>query len=113
MFTNFSVVAAILPIIGKLNIILRSECGSTWEFMHSLGKELKEMIIFPLKNIFYSAIFCNYAPDFEDFSILATKNNDVKVKFIENRLINRDHPPLNKSKQFLPLLIAKEQSFII
>ena len=32
-----------------------------------------------------------------------------------NFLINRDHPPLNKNKESLPLelLIAKEQSFII
>ena len=32
--------------------------------------------------------FCNHAPDFEDFSIL---------------LINRDHLPLSKNKQSLPL----------
>ena len=35
---------------------LRSECANTWEFLHSLGKELKVMMIPPLKNIFYSAI---------------------------------------------------------
>ena len=33
-------------------------------------------------------LFCNHAPDLEDFSILATNNNDFKVT-----LINRDHPP--------------------
>ena len=27
-----------------------------WEFLHSLGKELKLMMILPLKNIFYSAV---------------------------------------------------------
>ena len=32
-------------------------------------------------------LFCNQAPDFEDFSILATNNND----FMENLLINRNH----------------------
>ena len=36
--------------------------------------------------------FCNHAPDFEDFSVLATNNNDFKVTLIENLLINRDHP---------------------
>ena len=48
-------------------------------------------------------LFCNHTPDFEDFSILATNNNDFKVTLMESLLINRDHPPLNKSKQSLPL----------
>ena len=48
-------------------------------------------------------LFCNHTPDFEDFSILATNNNDFKVMLMESLLINRDHPPLNKSKQSLPL----------
>ena len=47
--------------------------------------------------------FCNHAPDFVDFSILATKNNDFKVTLIESLLINRGHPPLNKNKLSLPL----------
>ena len=46
---------------------------------------------------------CNRTPDFEDFSILATNNNDFKVTLMESLLINRDHPPLNKNKQSLPL----------
>ena len=48
-------------------------------------------------------LFCNQAPDFEDFSILAISKNDFKVKLMENLLINRHHPPLNKNKQSLPL----------
>ena len=56
LFTNFSVVATMLPIMAKLSVILKSECPNTWEFLHSLGKELKVMMIPPLKNIFYSAI---------------------------------------------------------
>ena len=48
-------------------------------------------------------LFCNHTPDFEDFSILATNNNDFKVTLMESLLINRDHPPLNKNKQCLPL----------
>ena len=48
-------------------------------------------------------LFCNHPHDFEDFSILATKNNDFKFTLIESLLINRDHPPLNKNKQSLPL----------
>ena len=48
-------------------------------------------------------LFCNYTPDFEDFSILATNNNNFKVPLMESVLINRDHPRLNKNKQSLPL----------
>ena len=43
-------------------------------------------------------LFCNHTPDFEDFSILTTNNNDFKVMLME-----RDHPSLNKNKQSLPL----------
>ena len=35
LFTNFGV-AAMLPVMEKLNIILRSECVNTWKFLHSL-----------------------------------------------------------------------------
>ena len=38
-------------------------------------------------------LFCNHAPDFEDFSILATTNNYFRVTLTESLLINRDHPP--------------------
>ena len=43
-------------------------------------------------------LFCSHTLDFEDFSILATSNNDFKVTLMESLLINRDHPPLNKNK---------------
>ena len=48
-------------------------------------------------------LFCNHTPDFEDFSILATNNNDFKVMLMERLLTNRDHPSSNKNKQSLPL----------
>ena len=44
-----------------------------------------------------------HTPDLEDFSILASNNNDFKVMLMESLLINRDHPPLNKNKKSLPL----------
>ena len=47
--------------------------------------------------------FCNHSPDFEDFSILTTKNIHFKPTLMGSLLINRDHPPLNKNKQSLPL----------
>ena len=48
-------------------------------------------------------LFCNHSPDFEDFSFLPTKNNDLKVTLMEIFLINRDHPRLNENKESLPL----------
>ena len=48
-------------------------------------------------------LFCNHEPDFEDFSILATNNNDFKFTLMEIVLINKDHPLLIKNKQSLPL----------
>ena len=50
--------------------------------------------------------FWNGAPDFEDFSILATNNSDFKVTLMESLLINRDLPLLNKNKQSLPLELS-------
>ena len=43
-------------------------------------------------------LFCNHAPDFEDFSILATSNNDFQVTLMESLQIKRNHPPLIKNK---------------
>ena len=45
-----------LPIMGKLNGMLRLKFENTWEFLYSLGKELKVMMILPLRNTFYSAV---------------------------------------------------------
>ena len=42
-------------------------------------------------------LFCNPAPDFEDFSIVRTNNNDFKVTLMVSLLINRDQPFLNIS----------------
>ena len=57
-------------------------------------------------------LFCNHAPDFKDFSILAPNNNDFKVTLMESLLINGDHPPLNKHNQSLPLELFKEHHMI-
>ena len=48
-------------------------------------------------------LFCNHSSGFDDFSILASNNNDFKVMLMESLLINRDHPPLNKNRHLLPL----------
>ena len=39
-------------------------------------------------------LFCNHSSSFDDFSILASNNNDFKVTLMENLLIKRDHPSL-------------------
>ena len=43
-------------------------------------------------------LFCNNLSGFDDFSILASSNNDFKATLIESLLINRDHPPLNNNR---------------
>ena len=48
-------------------------------------------------------LFCNNSSGFDDFSILASNNNDLKVTLKESLLINKGHPPLNKNRHSLPL----------
>ena len=57
LFTNCNVVPLMVPVMAKLNIILRLECVITCEFSALTGKRIiKVMMIPPLNNIFYSAI---------------------------------------------------------
>ena len=48
-------------------------------------------------------LFCDHSSGFDDFSILASNNNDFKVTLMESPLVNRDHPPLNKNRHTLHL----------
>ena len=48
-------------------------------------------------------LFRNHSSGFDDFSTLASNNNDFKVTLLESLLINRDRPPLNKNRHSLPL----------
>ena len=48
-------------------------------------------------------LFCNHSSGFEDFSIMASNNNDFNVTLMEILLINKDYPPLNKKKHLLLL----------
>ena len=73
LFTNFSVVAAMLPVMEKLSVILRSECVNTREFLHSLEKGLKVMMILPLNNTFYSSVT---HLNLKISQFLLTNNND-------------------------------------
>ena len=94
---------------GKTKYHLVSECVIFFVFfvliwreialklltLDSLGNRLKVIMILPQMNTFYF--------DFEDLSILTTNKNAFKVSLMDNNFINRDHLPLNKSKQSLPL----------
>ena len=53
-------------------------------------------------------LFCNHSSGFDNFSILASNNNDFKVTLMESLLINRDHPPLNKNRHSLPLKLFND-----
>ena len=71
---------------------------NTWEFLHSLGNKLKVIMAEWRNAIKDHLLFCNHAPNFEDFSILPTSNNDFQVTLMESLQIKRDHPPLIKNK---------------
>ena len=73
---------------------------STWGISALIGKRVEDDDDSALKE---HLLFCNYARNFEDFSILATNNNDRNVTSMGSLLINWDHPLLNKNKQSLPL----------
>ena len=51
------------------------------------GKSAKGADDSAIKDIKEHLLFSNHTPDFEDFSILATNNNDFKVMLMESLLI--------------------------
>ena len=100
--------------ISKISIVYKFQCGSCNATYY--GKTKRHFKVRMCEHLGISALtgkrvkgdddsaikehllFCNHTLDFEDFSILATNNNDFKVTLMESLLINRDHPPLNKNK---------------
>ena len=60
LFTNLSAVVAMLPIMAKLNVILRSDALTGKRVKGDDDSGIKEHLL-----------FCSHTPDFEDFSILA------------------------------------------
>ena len=66
-----------LPIMPKLNVVLKSEYVNTRDFQYSLGKKVKGDDDSAIEE---HLLFCNTSPDFENFSILTTSNNEFKVK---------------------------------
>ena len=96
LFTNFSVVAAICKTKRHFKVRMCEQLGIS----ALTGKRVKGDDDSAIKE---HLLFCNPTPDFEDFSILATNSSDFKATLMESLLISRGHPPLNKSKQSLPL----------
>ena len=108
-----------IPLVLRSGIVYKFQCGSCNATYY--GKTKRHFKVRMCEHLGISALtgkrvkgdddsaiqehllFCNHKPDFEDLSILATNNNDFKVTLMESLLINRDHPPLNKNKQSLPL----------
>ena len=86
LFTSFSVVAAMLLIMAKLNIIFKVRMCKHLGISALTGKRVKGDDDSAIKE---HLLFGNHAPDFEDFSI-STNNNLVPL--IESLLINIDHP---------------------
>ena len=117
--SNFYTSKDKIPLFLRSGIVYKFQCGgciatyygkTKWHFK---VKMYEHMGIFAVTGkrvdgeddsaIKEHLLFCNHAPDFEDFWILATNSNDFNVMLMESVLNNRDHPPLNKNKQYLPL----------
>ena len=117
--SNFFTFKDKIPLVLRSGIVYKFQCGSCNATYY--GKTKRRFKVRMCEHLGISALtgkrvkgdddsaikehllFCNHKPDFEDFSILATNNNDFKVTLMESLLIDRDHPPLNKNKQSLPL----------
>ena len=50
-------------------------------------------------------LICNNIVSFEDFSGLADRTNDFRIKLQESILIYRDGPQLNKTFESAPLML--------
>ena len=67
------------------------------------------MMILPLKHIFYSAITHLIL---KTSQFLQPTTKELRVMLMESLLINRDHTPLNKNKQPLPLELFDSQELV-
>ena len=53
----------------------------------------------------HDMLVCNNIVYFEDFSILANRANDFRIKFQESFFIHRDGPQLNKTSESASLML--------
>ena len=80
LLINLSVVALMLPVMAKLSAILKLECVNTLEFLLLLEIEWKGQWFCHKKASFFSI----HSSGFDDFSILASNNNDFKVTLMKS-----------------------------
>ena len=78
---------------ANLDAFLTSKCTSTWEF----GNYWKKVESNGYPNIKKQLLLSNHSPKCDDFFILNTNNNGVKVTLRESLLLNRDFSPLNNN----------------
>ena len=118
---NFFVLKDKIPIFLRSGIIYKFNCGGYNATYYSTTK--RHFKVRMCENLGDSALsgtrvkrdndsavkeyhlFCNHSSGFDDFSILASNDNDFKVTLMESLLIKRDHPSLNKNRHSLPLEI--------
>ena len=89
--------------MAKLNLILECVNVRTREHLENsvlTGNRMKGDNDFAIKE---HHLFCNHSSGFDNFSIIASNNNEFKVTLMKSLLVNRDHPPLNKNRHSLPL----------
>ena len=75
LLTSISVVAAMLPIMERPNVILKSEFV---KISHFIGKKVKIDNNKPMA-IQEHLLCCKYSSFFKDFSILISETNDFKL----------------------------------
>ena len=102
-----------MPVFLRSGIVYKFRCGGCNATYY--GKTRRHFKVRMCEHVGVSALTgkrvngdndsANHLSGFDDFSILASNNNDFKVTLMESLLINRDHPPLNKSRHSLPLEI--------
>ena len=94
--TSFSVLAAMLLIMVKPNVILRFVSRNIWDSLHS---KIKIKISDLPKVMRDYMLVCNNIVSSEDFSVLTNGNNNFKIKLQESLLIHRDGPQLNRTSE--------------
>ena len=82
----------------KPNITLSFVFLNIWES----GKSIKST-----KNsaVLDHMLVCNNIVSFEEFSVLANRSNDFRLKLQETFLIHRDRPQLNKISESAPFML--------
>ena len=57
-------------------------------------------------------LVCNNIVSFEDFSVLANRTNDFRIKLQESILIHRDGPQSNKTSESFDVILSRRIIFV-